>query len=221
VSKGKKTEDPFNNPMSGALKKLKDDLEIPVPAKPPPRPAPAPKQAASDDELFMAEMADVKPIERPPAPVIGSRRPVISRASTDDEDVMLHLDNLVSGSEMFDITATGEYVEGCVSDLDRRTLKKLRRGDFSREMEIDLHQMIAAEARQAVAAAIREAKLSGKRCMKIIHGRGLHSKDRTPVLKDSVVKWLSDGALSKNVLAFCSALPADGGIGAIYVLLRK
>jgi DNA-nicking Smr family endonuclease len=55
----------------------------------------------------------------------------------------------------------------------------------------------------------------------VVHGRGLHSKDQIPILKESVQAWLSQGRLAKGVLAFSSARPADGGVGAVYVLLRR
>ena len=61
----------------------------------------------------------------------------------------------------------------------------------------------------------------GKRCVLLVHGRGLHSPDQLPVLKEALLGWLAGGRFGRLVLAFCSARPADGGAGALYVLLRR
>jgi len=68
---------------------------------------------------------------------------------------------------------------------------------------------------------VAEARQDGKRCVLVVHGRGLHSKDQRPVLKEAVVNWLGRTGLRKQVLAFCTARPYDGGAGALYVLLRR
>ena len=80
--------------------------------------------------------------------------------------------------------------------------------------------------RQAVDAAAVDRFLdasvrAGPRCLLIVHGRGLNSKDRTPVLKERLKTWLSRGRASHLVLAFATARPHDGGAGALYVLLRR
>jgi DNA-nicking Smr family endonuclease len=77
------------------------------------------------------------------------------------------------------------------------------------------------EAKEALVRFVFDARSRGKRCVLIVHGRGLHSKDQIPVLKASLQTWLSHGKLAERVLAFTSARPHDGGAGAVYVLLRK
>lgn len=66
-----------------------------------------------------------------------------------------------------------------------------------------------------------ESRVGRRRCVLLIHGRGLNSPDRVPVLKNALVGWLTRGRLAKRVLAFATARPVDGGAGALYVLLRK
>jgi DNA-nicking Smr family endonuclease len=68
---------------------------------------------------------------------------------------------------------------------------------------------------------LREARNQGKRCVLVVHGRGLHSKDQLPVLKDALRNWLASARFGRHVLAFASARQVDGGAGAIYVLLRR
>jgi DNA-nicking Smr family endonuclease len=127
---------------------------------------------------------------------------------------------LVSGKARFDITCTGEYLEGHVIALDPRVMKKLKSGEFTTQAHLDLHGHVRDEAKKVLLSFIQNNHSLGYRTLLIIHGRGLKS-DQGPVLKESVVKWLTTGTLSLLVLAFCSARPCDGGTGALYVLLKK
>jgi DNA-nicking Smr family endonuclease len=101
--------------------------------------------------------------------------------------------------------------------VDRRELRKLRRGDHTPASRLDLHGMTGAEAVERVKRFI-DSRRHGERCVCIIHGRGLHSETRIPVLKSRVRECLR---AHRAVLAFTDAPPADGGTGAVYVLLRK
>ena len=95
-------------------------------------------------------------------------------------------------------------------------LRRLRRGEYSVRDELDLHGMTQDEARLALGAFLAEAELQGRRCLRIIHGKGRGSGQRGPVLKSAVNRWLRRHAA---VRAFCSARPNDGGTGALYVLI--
>ncbi|MEG1831863.1 MAG: Smr/MutS family protein [Burkholderiaceae bacterium] len=95
-------------------------------------------------------------------------------------------------------------------------VRKLRRGYWNVQAEIDLHGLRVDEARGALSAFLREALKHGERCVRIVHGKGLGSKDRQPVLKRKVLAWLVQ---RKEVIAFVQARPADGGSGALIVLL--
>ncbi len=97
------------------------------------------------------------------------------------------------------------------------TLRKLRRGEWSIQDRIDLHGHRVDEAREALVEFLRDALKRGLRCVRVVHGKGLGSKDRTPVLKGKVRAWL---AQRDEVIAFCQARPAEGGSGALVVLLR-
>jgi DNA-nicking Smr family endonuclease len=142
-------------------------------------------------------------------------------AFNDAELVMRHLDELVHGKGHFDIADTDEYIEASVSGLDRRIVKKLRKGEFSVQSHLDLHGMTRDEARAEVAAFIERSYRTGKKCVLIVHGRGLGSENHIPVLKEKLRAWLTRGAIGKKVLAYTSARPFDGGTGAVYVLLRS
>ncbi len=96
-------------------------------------------------------------------------------------------------------------------------LRKLRRGHWAVQAALDLHGLRSDEAREAVGQFLATCLRDGLRCVRIIHGKGLGSIDRKPVLKDKVVRWL---AQREGVLAFCEASPFAGGAGALLVLMR-
>jgi DNA-nicking Smr family endonuclease len=108
-----------------------------------------------------------------------------------------------------------------VVGLAPRLVRKLRRGDFVRQGHVDLHGMTADEAQPMVERFLVDAVKAGWRCVLIVHGKGLNSKDQTPVLKEKLKSWLARGRAATLVLAFTSARPHDGGAGALYVLLRR
>ena len=95
--------------------------------------------------------------------------------------------------------------------------KKLRGGHWSIQRQLDLHGLRSDEAREALGQFIRLSHRTGLRCVRVVHGKGLGSPGKTPVLKAKVQRWLVQ---KKEVLAFVQARPADGGAGALVVLLQ-
>lgn len=210
-------------PFAGLKKELPPAVDAAKrPAQPRPEPEPEPAAPpATDDDAFAAMAQGAVPLTgvTPLAPQkVG---PAPGPPPPDDRAlVMRELDDLVSGAAPFDFADTDEYVEASVRGLDRRIVRKLRAGDFSVQGHLDLHGMRREEARAAVAEFVEKAHLEGRKCVLIVHGRGLGSKDNVPVLKEKLTAWLTRGAIGKRVLAFTSARPFDGGTGAVYVLLR-
>ena len=102
--------------------------------------------------------------------------------------------------------------------VDRREIRKLKRGEYDVGNRLDLHGMTAAEACTSVGQFIEQNRHGRRRCVCIVHGRGLHSKEHASVLKPRVRAYLSS---HRSVLAFADAPRCDGGTGAAYVLLRK
>jgi len=172
-------------------------------------------QAGSDD--FRAMVGEVKPLaikqrvehDRPPHPPIPKQRlednQQVLIASVSDEfeiDTLLHTDAELS----FRRPGVGPDV-----------LRKLRRGEWVIQDHLDLHGARVDEARERLAHFLRDAVKRGLRCVRIVHGKGLGSKDKLPVLKGKARVWL---AQRDEVIAFCQARPAEGGSGAMVVLLR-
>ncbi len=180
--------------------------------KPPFRPA----LSESDRDLFRQAVADARPLVAgrvEPAP----RRPAPYPRQTrrDEREV---LEELVAGPDDAAELETGEELWYARPGLQHRLLRKLRRGRFATGAEIDLHGMTAAVARAELARFLAACHERDVRCARIVHGKGRGSRSGGPVLKRKVNAWLRQ---RRDVLAFCSARPVDGGTGALYVLLRR
>ncbi len=112
----------------------------------------------------------------------------------------------------------GDILEFHQGGLQRSVLRKLRRGEFRIDAELDLHGLNSREAREALVRFLGDACAHADRCVRIIHGKGLRSTSEGPVLKGLVNSWLRQRS---EVLAFHSCRPDDGGTGAVYVLLKS
>ena len=224
-----KKEKPFNNPFFDVGKALKKKLKKEkraVTSQSPPSQTPTPANAQkSDQALFAAAVAGVVP---EPVDKRGHVTPILPptnarhvRIPDEEAETLAELASLIDGTGKFDISESDEFIEGCVEGLDRRILKRLRTGDYAIGTHLDLHGLTREDAFREVDRFIERARLGRHRCVLIVHGRGLNSKDNIPVLKKLLRKWLQRGRISRSVLAFCTAQPHDGGAGAVYVLLRR
>jgi DNA-nicking Smr family endonuclease len=101
--------------------------------------------------------------------------------------------------------------------IGRDIAGKLRRGHWAVQAELDLHGMNTEEAHDALADFVSGARERGMRCVRVIHGKGLTSPNREPVLKGKVRSWLAHW---DEVLAYSEAPQHAGGGGAVLVLLR-
>lgn len=210
-------------PFNDVFQKLKtrEIVPPPRPAAPPRPPPPPPSPEPDEGELWERATAGARPAPgrdrvgppRPPAPP--------DRVWHPDLDAIDELRALVSGEAPFDLADSDEFIEGRVAGLDVNVLRKLRRGEYAVQGHVDLHGLTREEAKTSVNEFLRASRSAGKRCVLVVHGRGLHSKDQLPVLKDALKTWLATARFGRHVLAFASARPVDGGAGAIYVLLRR
>ncbi len=221
-----KIPEPFHNPFLAVREQLEASVggerAVAVSSNPPAEPAAHLQEREPDDEtLFFREMAGVEPLSGGEERIVGrpAARPTVG--PSEEDRALSQLQALVSGEVAFEITDTAEYVEGIVQGLDRRLLQKLRKGGYSVQAHLDLHGLTREEAKHEVGDFLVEARRYGMRCVLIVSGRGLHSPEGKPILKTSLVEWLTGRRMAKHVLAFCSARPCDGGLGALYVLLRR
>ena len=105
-------------------------------------------------------------------------------------------------------------------DLDRRTLQRLRRGHLRPEARLDLHGMTQDQAYRSLMSFLEDSQAGGKRCVLVITGRG-RTSDGGGILRKETPGWLNSPMSRLRVLAFATAMPRDGGVGALYVLLRR
>lgn len=224
-----KKQRPFND-VFGKLEALKEAQEREAEAArkrkaappPPPRPAPSAPQARTDSELWAEATRGVRQVDPGGGSVPPPPPPVAAGAYWHpDLEAIDALRALISGDAPFDVQDSDEFIEGRVTGLDQNVVAKLRRGEFAVQGHLDLHGMTREEAKGAVDDFLRRSRQAGKRCVLVVHGRGTHSKDQLPVLKDALRVWLSTNRFGRHVLAFATARPVDGGAGAIYVLLRR
>lgn len=112
----------------------------------------------------------------------------------------------------------GDVLSFARPGVSRQTLRRLRRGQYRIDAELDLHGLGLKEARHALLEFVRDHRAGHLTCVRVIHGKGWKSGNQGPVLKPAVNHWLRQ---LDEVLAFVSARPVDGGTGAVYVLLRS
>jgi DNA-nicking Smr family endonuclease len=177
----------------------------------------AAKRKAAAQNLFKAavgkvqpmaplDLADLKPTPPPPTPLQRERdaAAALQESLSDEVDVTTLLD-------------TDEHLSFRRPGVGMDVVHKLRKGKWSIQRQIDLHGLRSDEARDALGSFIRESHKHGIRCVRVVHGKGLGSPGKAPVLKEKVHRWLVQKA---EVVAFVQAPPMQGGAGALVVLLQ-
>ncbi|APV50668.1 hypothetical protein BWI17_13810 [Betaproteobacteria bacterium GR16-43] len=175
-----------------------------------------PPRAANDLELFREAVRDVRPAPasnrvepyRPERPAVAAKR------LEDERAVLAELGRLADDTDDIEIEEDRLFLR---PGLPRDILRKLRRTHWVIQDEVDLHGMTSAEAALATAAFLTECLRLGVRCVRIVHGKGLRSHGRQPVLKHKIRKLLTK---RDEVLAYVEPRAADGGGGAVVVLLK-
>ena len=175
------------------------------------------KESRRDAELFRRTIGDVKPLTPSGKAEPNTERPLpIPRQRMADEQAALEesLSDEFNVDTLLDTDGELSYARpGISGDI----LRKLRRGNWVIQAQLDLHGMRREEARDALGEFLRNAVKRGLRCVRVIHGKGLGSVNKEPILKSKVRSWLVQ---KEEVIAFCQARAADGGAGALVVLLK-
>ncbi len=167
-------------------------------------------------ELFRRTVGDVTPIK--------SDKVQQQQDKPAPEAVQRMADEAAVVKEMadgfFDTEAaeTGDELLYKRSGIQDKVFRKLRRGQFAISEELDLHGFRVQDAKDSLSDFLKQCINRNRRCVRIIHGKGLRSKQGRPTIKSLIGKWLQQ---RQEVLAYCSARQVDGGTGAIYVLLKN
>ncbi|CAN1515590.1 Smr domain containing protein [Burkholderiaceae bacterium] len=176
----------------------------------------ATQKAEAERHMFVRAVGAVKPIPVKARVLNLGKRPEPRPLQQDLDDQAALQESM---SDEFDVSTLLDVDDqlsfrrpGIGTDITR----KLRKGEWSLQGQLDLHGLRSDEAREALGQFVRDAKRMGWRCVRVVHGKGLGSPGKEPVLKSKVQRWL----VQKNeVLAFVQAKPSDGGAGALVVLL--
>ena len=173
-------------------------------------------QEDPDSQLFRKQVGDVHPVTHDKIDFVKKKpKPYPIKGQEDEQQVII--DMMSDEFDSADIEA-GDELNYAKPGIPPKTLRKLRRGQFAIHAELDLHGMTVPAAREALAIFLQNCHLENLRCIRIIHGKGLGSSPKGPVIKTMVNKWLQQ---REDILAFCSAIPVHGGTGAAYVLLKR
>jgi DNA-nicking Smr family endonuclease len=175
------------------------------------------KAATLDANLFRDSVGDVAPVNNANrhGPMVPPVEAIPYHHLADEQAALAEsLSDEFSIDTLLDTDAALSYRRDGIG-ID--TLRKLRRGNWVIQGQLDLHGMRTDEARTALADYLRSVCRRGLRCVRIIHGKGLGSVNKEPVLKGKVRNWLVQ---KEEVIAFCQAKASDGGSGALVVLLK-
>ena len=175
------------------------------------------KLLAAQTNLFQTAVGKVKALEQVPRAQLkgAAPAPIPKQQMLDDEAAVREsVSDEVDITSLLDTDADLSYRRpGVGPDVPQ----KLRRGVWSIQAQVDLHGLRSDDAREALGKFIRNAHRQGIRCIRVIHGKGLGSPGKAPVLKDKVRRWLVQ---KSEVLCFVQAPPMQGGKGALLVLLQ-
>jgi len=176
----------------------------------------AERKASAEKTLFVRAAGAVKPLREQRRVHLSPEQPppIPFQAQLDEQRVLQEaISDEFDASTLLDVDDALSFRRpGIGIDVTR----KLRKGHWTIQRELDLHGLRREDAREALAAFVREAVKQGMRCVRVVHGKGLGSPGKTPVLKGKVQGWL----IQKNeVLAFVQARGDEGGAGALVVLL--
>lgn len=175
------------------------------------------RQAMADQDLFRKAAGAVQPLQQPAKALLAGEKPQpLPLQRQRDEQAALQ-EALSDAFDTDTLLDTDEHLSYRRPGIGPDVTRKLRRGDWAIQAQLDLHGLRTDEARERLGQFIRDAQKQGLRCVRVVHGKGLGSPGKTPVLKGRVQGWL---AQKKEVLAFVQARPAEGGAGALVVLLQ-
>jgi DNA-nicking Smr family endonuclease len=176
----------------------------------------AQRHAEAERNLFALTVGPVSPLRVQRRALLERARALpVARQRELDEQAVMH----EAISDEFDVESlldTDEALSYRRPGMGLDVIRQLRRGRWSLQGQLDLHGLRSDEARVALGQFLREAHKVGWRCVRVVHGKGLGSPGKTPVLKNKVQRWLVQ---KKEVLAFVQARASDGGAGALVVLL--
>jgi DNA-nicking Smr family endonuclease len=169
-----------------------------------------------DSALFRQAVGNIKPLKQDS--VVHDKPNNSSQFIIKDEDNHTEVQEFIDSEYDENLLERGDELFFSRPGIQKQTIRKLRRGQLNIEDELDLHGLTVEQARKELSKFLIECHEQSFRCVRIIHGKGISSATKKPVIKNKINIWLRQ---RNDVLAFCSALRNDGGTGAIYCLLKR
>jgi DNA-nicking Smr family endonuclease len=175
------------------------------------------KKTCDDADLFRHLVGDARPIRQDKRVPDHKPKPRPKARFRRKDEYAVLVESMEADIDEIE-TGAGEALRFQRPSVGRHTMRRLARGNYSVQGEIDLHGLTVPEAKYALREFIKECGFRGYSCIRVVHGKGLGSGHRGPILKTKVNNWLRRW---HDVLAFVSTRQVHGGTGAVYVLLRK
>lgn len=201
---------------------LAEQCKMPILKKSKQKPAtpeisvPVREQNEEETNEFMLAMRNTAPLDAK-----GRQIAPLSRIKTQPVANNPDFADLLGEKLEFALLYSDEYLEGRVAELDDLLMNRLREGQMSPEAHLDLHGLNALQAFEELKFFIRDSWYKGLRVVLVVTGRGKNSPAGQAVLRRKIQTWLTQEPFKRVVLAFCTALPQDGGPGSLYILLRR
>ena len=177
----------------------------------------AQQRAAREREIFARAVGPVQPLKDRRLAQLDKPRPQPVPAQRQLDERLVLRESISDEFDVETLLDTDESLSFRRPGVGPDVVRRLRRGEWVIQRQIDLHGLRRDEAREQLAEFLREAVKAGLRCVRVVHGKGNGSPGREPVLKAKVKSWLVQ---KDEVIAFTQARPAEGGAGALVVLLR-
>jgi len=170
-----------------------------------------------DADAFREAVKGVQPLPDSGRVVHATQRPTPLPRQREQDDRQVLADSLSADPPLEAALESGDALSYVRDGISTQVLRKLRSGFWAVQDELDLHGLRSDEARELLAQFLAGALRRGQRCLRVIHGKGSRSRNNEPVLKGKVAAWLRQRS---EVLAYCEARPAEGGSGAVVVLIK-
>jgi DNA-nicking Smr family endonuclease len=174
------------------------------------------RKAQLEHRLFELAVGPVKPLAQTNKLVPSPEAPSPRARQRERDDLAVMVESISDEFDVGTLLETDDMLSYRRPGVGPDVLRKLRQGHWSIQAQLDLHGLRREEAREALSHFMRDIHRRGLRCVRIVHGKGLGSPGKTPVLKGRVQSWLIQ---KTNVIAFVQAKASEGGAGALLVLL--
>ncbi len=174
-------------------------------------------EEADDAALLREALEGVAPLPHPGRVIHKTSKPAPVPVQRLADEAQVLADSLSDDAPLDAAIESGDELVFLRNGLSTQIVRKLRRGYWAEQDHLDLHGLRSDAARELLVDFLNQALNNGFRCVRVVHGKGHRSRNGEPVLKKKMAGWLQQ---RDEVLAYCQALPADGGSGAVLILLK-